>query len=233
MGLPFFQDVRDNDGCPSCSSSIHPPLSQTDLPMTTLHLIRHGQTDWNAIRRVQGTSESTLTPLGETQAATVRERWGGKQFDRVFSSDLQRTRQTTHILLDGQTDQVDYRSTLREIHLGPWEGVMLDDAIRDFPEQADFFRNRPSQFSLDGAETFHQLQNRARQAVEQIVDECSGQEVLIVSHGAFIKSLMLAYANRSLDKMWHPPELQNCGHSIVVFEDGEPQIKLFADQTDW
>lgn len=201
--------------------------------MTTLHLIRHGQTDWNAIRRVQGTSESTLTPLGESQAAAVRERWAGKQFDRVYSSDLQRTRQTTHILLDGNTAEVDYRSALREIHLGPWEGVMLDDAIRDYPEQADFFRNRPSQFSLEGAETFHQLQQRAQQAVGSIVSECEGEEVLIVSHGAFIKSLMLAYADWSLDQMWHPPELQNCGHSIVVFENGSPSIKLFADQTDW
>ncbi len=201
--------------------------------MTTLHLVRHGQTDWNAIRRVQGTSESTLTALGESQAAAVRERWADKQFDRVFSSDLQRTRQTTDILLGGETAAVDYRSTLREIHLGPWEGVMLDDAVRDYPEQAGYFRHEPAKFSLDGAETFHQLQRRAQDAIDTIVAECEGQEVLIVSHGAFIKSLMLIYAGWPVDKLWHPPELQNCGHSIVVFEDGHPHIKLFADQTDW
>ena len=145
--------------------------------MTTIHFVRHGQTDWNAEIRIQGTSESTLSELGVQQARTLRDRLRGKQFDRVFSSDLQRTRQTTDILLDGDTGAVEFRSALREIHLGPWEGVLLDEARQTHPEDVRHFREEPDNFALPGAETFHQLQDRA-------------------SHDAFVAQLSLAAVER-------------------------------------
>lgn len=201
--------------------------------MTTIHFIRHGQSTWNAEIRIQGTSDPDLSELGVAQAKALV----GKlpDFDRVYSSDLARTRQTTSHILQGEINHVDFRPSLREIHLGPWEGVLLADATAQYPTETDQFRNSPEAFALPGAETFHQLQHRARTAIEEIVTECTGvaNQVLVVSHGAFLKSLLIEYAGRSLDDIWASPHMDNCGHSIVEYSDGNATLIKLADTTEW
>ncbi|OED42266.1 hypothetical protein AB833_06325 [Chromatiales bacterium (ex Bugula neritina AB1)] len=201
--------------------------------MTTLHFVRHGQSTWNAEIRIQGTSDPDLSELGISQAKALV----GKlpEFDRVYSSDLARTRQTTSNILQGKIDHVDFRPSLREIHLGPWEGVLLSEATEKYPIETGHFRNQPEKFSLEGAETFHQLQQRARNAIDEILNECDGtaEKVLVVSHGAFLKSLLIDYANRPLNDIWALPHMDNCSHSIVEYSDRTPRMIKFADTTEW
>ncbi len=201
--------------------------------MTVLHFVRHGQSIWNAEIRIQGTSDPDLSELGISQAQALV----GKlpQFDRVYSSDLARTRQTTSNILEGNIDHVDFRPSLREIHLGPWEGVLLSEATEQYPVETGQFRNEPEKFALDGAETFHQLQQRARNAINEILDECEGnaEKVLIVSHGAFLKSLLIEYAGRPLNDIWALPHMDNCGHSIVEYQARVPRMIKFADSVEW
>jgi len=199
--------------------------------MTTIHFIRHGQSTWNAEIRIQGSSDPDLSELGQSQARALV----GKlpTCDRHFSSDLRRTRQTIDLILEGKTDDVEYRSALREIHLGPWEGMLLSDATEQYPEQADNFRHHPEKFSLGDAETFASLQARAHKAVNEIVAECPNQTVLVVSHGALLKSLLIDYENQPIGNIWHDPHMDNCGHSIVEYGDGSPKVVKFADLTEW
>lgn len=199
--------------------------------MTTIHFIRHGQSTWNAEVRIQGTSDPDLSELGQSQARALI----GKlpQFDRCFSSDLKRTRQTIDLILEGKTDDVDYRSSLREIHMGPWEGMLLTDATEQHPVQTDYFRNQPEKFAIGDAETFIELQSRAHNAVNEIVSECPNQTVLVVSHGAFLKALLIDYENRPLSSIWQDPHMDNCGHSIVDYSGQTPKVIKFADQIAW
>lgn len=199
--------------------------------MTTIHFIRHGQSTWNAEIRIQGTSDPDLSELGRSQASAL----AGKLpvCDRQFCSDLKRTRQTIELILEGNTDTVEYRSSLREIHLGPWEGMLLSDATEQYPEQTDNFRNQPDKFAIGDAETFAALQARAHKAVNEIVEQCPNQTVLVVSHGAFLKSLLIDYENRPIDNIWDDPHMDNCGHSIVEYSDGGPKVIKFADHDEW
>lgn len=201
--------------------------------MTTLHLVRHGQSLWNAEIRIQGSSDPALSTLGIEQAKQVGATL--PSFDRVYSSDLLRTRQTTEHILGGDIVRVDFRASLREIHLGPWEGMLLTDATEQYPAEADQFRNRPSEFSLTGAESFHELQARAINAINDIVEECNGADinVLVVSHGAFLKSALIEYDDRSLNEIWQHPHINNCGHSIVRYANGKATIVKFADHDSW
>ena len=199
--------------------------------MTTIHFIRHGQSTWNAEVRVQGSSDPELSELGKTQAQALV----GKlpEFDRHFCSDLTRTRQTIELVLQGNTSQVEYRKALREIHLGPWEGMLLSDATELHPQQADYFRNQPELFALEGAETFQALQARGIKAVSDIVDECPDQTVLVVSHGALLKSLLVYYESWPLNNIWNKPHMDNCGHSIVEYGSGTPKVTRLADLDEW
>jgi len=199
--------------------------------MTTIHFIRHGQSTWNAEIRIQGSSDPDLSELGQSQARALQGKLPA--FDRKYSSDLKRTRQTIDLILDGKTEDVEYRATLREIHLGPWEGMLLTDVNEQFPEQADNFRHAPDKFAIGDAETFSALQTRAHNAINDIVAECPNQTVLVVSHGAFLKSLLIDYENIPLNSIWDNPHMDNCGHSIVEYGSGTPTVTKFADQDSW
>jgi len=199
--------------------------------MTTIHFIRHGQSTWNAEVRIQGSSDPDLSELGKSQAIKVKQNLPA--FDKHYSSDLQRTRQTIQLILDGVSDEIEYRSSLREIHLGSWEGMLLSEATERYPKETDNFRYHPHKFALSDAETFAAVQARAHKAVAKIVAECPQQTVLIVSHGVFIKSLLIDYENRPLSQLWDDPQIANCGHSIVEYGSGAPKVIRFADHDEW
>ncbi|MDP6651497.1 MAG: histidine phosphatase family protein, partial [Gammaproteobacteria bacterium] len=92
-----------------------------------LHLIRHGQTDWNEERRVQGQSESRLTEMGIQQAQQLGAKLRHLEFDQVYCSSSLRTRQTAEHVFSHTDHAVEFMDELREIHLGPWEGNLYDD----------------------------------------------------------------------------------------------------------
>ena len=112
---------------------------------------------------------------------------------------------------------------------------MLTDATEQYPVETDQFRNTPADFALEGAETFHELQLRSTKAINEIVEECEGAniEVLVVSHGAFLKTALIQYDGKSLNDMWQHPHIDNCGHSIVRYDNGTPTIIKFADHDSW
>jgi len=111
----------------------------------------------------------------------------------------------------------------------------LQQATEQYPVETDQFRNQPEDFQLEGAESFHQLQRRARKAIAEILTECEGVKghVLVVSHGAFLKSLLIDYAGWSLNEIWQHPHMDNCGHSIVQYSDQTPKMIKFADALEW
>ena len=196
-----------------------------------LHLIRHGQTNWNEERRVQGQSESRLTELGIQQAIELGKRIRHLKFAKVFCSSSMRTRQTAELVFAHFKQDIEYMDSLREIHLGPWEGQLYEDvAIRD-PESYQHFWQEPHLFDVDGAESFYDLQDRAVTTIRLIASDYDQQQVAIVSHGALIKSFLCHVEDRPMQELWAPPKMHNCAHSIVrVSGDRNSRILQYADE---
>lgn len=180
-----------------------------------IHLIRHGQTNWNKERRVQGQSESTLTPEGRTQAASLSSAMAECGIGKVYCSSSIRTRETAAIMFAGMDVDIEYSDALREIFLGPWEGSLYSDMEQKFPQSFADFWHRPDAFSLADAETFVQTQHRGMQELRRIANEAAAQDVAIISHGVLIKSILCHLEDRPLAKLWEPPDMHNCSHSIV------------------
>ncbi|MDP6095457.1 MAG: histidine phosphatase family protein [Gammaproteobacteria bacterium] len=195
-----------------------------------LHLIRHGQTDWNEERRVQGQSESRLTELGKQQARELGEKIKQVDYGKVYCSSSLRTRQTADQAFNETGIAIEYLDSLREIHLGPWEGKLYVEVEKSDPESYQHFWQTPHLFNVSGAETFADLQNRALRAVDHITADGNQDRVAIVSHGALIKSLLCHYEQRHLSQLWEPPQMHNCAHSIVKLNaNGKGRIVLYAD----
>ena len=204
-----------------------------------IHLIRHGETNWNKERRVQGQSESQLTDLGIQQAKELGLRIQHLEFDKVYCSSSLRTRQTAEHAFPELTTEINYIDALREIFLGPWEGHLYEDLAEREPESHRHFWEQPHLFQVKGAESFFELQQRAIDAVAEIgathrTNSTSGRKVAIVSHGALIKSYLCHVEGRSMDQLWAPPRMHNCAHSIVAFSSDDDSstanILQYADQ---
>lgn len=199
--------------------------------MTRLHLIRHGETDWNAEGRIQGQLESVLSELGKQQAIDLQKKLVEINFDKVFSSSSIRARQTTALALSHCEQPVNYQDNLREIMLGRWEGQLYADVEMMEPQAIYAFRHTPDIFNVAGTETFHALQRRALSAIEEIMRDCAGMEIALVSHGAWIKSVLSYYEGRPISRFWEPPRMHNCCHSILEISPGSttPRIIRYAD----
>ena len=200
--------------------------------MTTqrIHLIRHGQTDWNRAKRVQGHAESQLTELGREQAAAVGERFARNPVEQVWVSSSQRTRQTAEIIFGKQGQPMEYCDQLKEIYLGLWEGKYQTEIRESHAEQFEHFWNRPHLFQLeDGAETFEQVQQRAMKRFHELC-QTGAREIAIVSHGVWIKTVLCALEPRPLSLLWEPPLMHNCAHSIVEVEGDMLRIVQYADE---
>jgi len=183
-----------------------------------LHLVRHGQTEWNAIRRVQGQQNSILNDNGRQQAADTREQLVDIDFQAVFVSPLLRTRETAEILCRDRTNELQFVDDLKEMGLGEWETRMWEDIPEQWPEQHAQFKQSPEQFNFSGAETVQQVTDRGIAAVEHIRSQVPSGDVLVVSHGVLIKTIVLNYASQPLSVLWDEPYLDNCCRSILQFD---------------
>lgn len=201
--------------------------------VTSIHLVRHGQTEWNLERRVQGQTESYLTEDGQDQARQVAEQLQAVSFDAAYSSSSIRAVDTAHHILRYHSLDLNERDDLREIFLGSWEGRLHDELKEVYPEQHSTYWEDPSQFQFEGAETFHQLQARAVSAIEDIAGKHEGETILIVSHGLFIKVLLSYYEGRHLRELWQPPRMGNCCHSIIQRCDDTFEIVQYAGLSEW
>jgi len=196
-----------------------------------LHLIRHGETNWNAERRVQGQSESRLSDNGIEQARALGGRIGAIAFDAVYCSSSRRTRETVQNCLPRDKYRITYQDQLREIFMGPWEGRLYDEIAGAETESFHHFWHEPHKFRVDGAETFLDLQQRALAAITAIAAQHRNREIAMVSHGAFIKSVLCHAAGRPISELWAPPPLHNCAHSIIELnKDDTWRIMQVADK---
>lgn len=195
-----------------------------------IHLFRHGETDWNAERRVQGQSESRLNDLGIKQAQDLGQRIRDMAFDHLYCSSSLRTRQTAEHAFGSRLSSVNYLDSLREIDLGPWEGKLYAELEAEQPDSFRHFWEEPHLFQVSGAETFSDLQRRAVTTIDEIRTRHAAGHIAIVSHGALIKSLLCHYAGKPISALWAPPAMHNCAHSIVHLQDNNATIIQYADQ---
>jgi len=217
-----------------------------------LHIVRHGQTNWNAERRIQGQLDSELDETGFEQARIRGEDFTNTQFSAVYSSSSLRTRQTTQQLLgerlsDGIVDQkypAVYMDELREVSLGVWEGRLWSDIIATYPDMVEAHKKANDDFYVEGAESMHQTQKRGVGAIESIinrqraVNQANGSdEVLVVSHGAIMKNIFAYYLGIPLTSSYALPSLPNCAHCIIDVQEQQRNVVQIAgvpvEATEW
>jgi broad specificity phosphatase PhoE len=154
--------------------------------VTTILLVRHGETDWNNEGRWQGHADRPLNEAGRTQALVLAESLAGRQIDAVYSSDLVRAHATARIVADQLGLPVELDAGLREVDVGEWSGRAHDDLERSDPE--GFRRWREGGKGWQGGESYEQMGERVVATVLEIAERHPGGTILIVSHGGSIRA---------------------------------------------
>jgi broad specificity phosphatase PhoE len=170
--------------------------------MTRLYLIRHGQTDWNRLGRWQGHVDMPLNWRGLVQARQMAHRLEGVDFSSIYSSNLQRARQTADALAQVSGLQVHLDARLRELHMGEWQGIQVNEARRRFRiawEQAD---GQADGFAPPGGESLRQVRERLAAAVGEIGSRHAGQRVAVVTHGFAVAMLQAHFQGVSVNQAW-------------------------------
>jgi broad specificity phosphatase PhoE len=166
--------------------------------MTTLLLVRHGETDWNAEGRLQGHTDRPLSDYGRRQAQQLAGEREDEELEAIYSSDLARARETAEIVGERLGLPVVLDPDLREKDWGTWEG--LNAVERD---RVEFV-----------GETTEAHQERMLRALRRIAERHPGdRRVLVVTHGGSMRRVQTAAMGLAM------PVVENCGLWSCVYED--------------
>ena len=152
--------------------------------MTTLLLVRHGETDWNREGRWQGHSDTHLNEIGRAQAERVAGELDG--VDVVYSSDLARARDTAEIIAGRSGLPVRLDARLRERSFGAWEGLSAAEIEAEFRD-AHLRWLAGEGPGADDAEPFDAFGRRVREALGEILERHPDETVLVVAHGGTVR----------------------------------------------
>jgi broad specificity phosphatase PhoE len=155
--------------------------------VTTILLARHGESDWNRTGRWQGHADRPLTDVGRRQARELAARLASTELDAVYSSDLQRARETAQIVATEHGLEVRELPALREVDVGSWSGLTRAEAAERFPDA--YRRWKEGGEGWDDGETYEQLGERVIGAVKHIAADHPGERVLVVTHGGSIRAI--------------------------------------------
>ena len=162
--------------------------------------MRHGQTEWNAIKRVQGQWNSDLSATGERQAKKNGEFLKDQGIERLLSSPLDRTRQTSEILKNYISLEPIYDSRIMEWDTGHWSGFMWEEIPKNWPLEYEAWKRDPFNFNELGCESYPDMIERANPFVREL-NTSKEKTIAVVSHGIIGRVMIGLLLNHSAKEM--------------------------------
>lgn len=184
-----------------------------------LCFIRHGETDWNAGKRIQGQIDVPLSAVGHAQARATGNALKDEGFDAIYTSDLTRARQTAEATVHLADVPLELCPGLRERHYGIFQGLTYEEAAERHP--ADYARHkaRDPHFAPGEGESLLDLSARLSSTFDDIVHRHIDGSVALFTHGGVLDIVYRQATNRPLDT---PRDfaIPNCGISWIEIVNG-------------
>jgi broad specificity phosphatase PhoE len=223
-----IQDIYKNHGLTIITRNIS----------VDIYLVRHGQTDWNIERKLQGHTDNPLNEQGKIQARELQEKFTNINFTKVFSSDLQRAYSTAKLILGLNTSTpIEISSLLRERHMGIWEGRLVNELQSYLKQTVDPDNLTKEEYlSLkwdDTAENYTDVYQRIQTFIRSIVTSSSKTDgpILVLSHGGVMRSI-LYHLDFQYGRRWNVSNcaflklrIQTDGQIVIMASEGVKQSK--------
>lgn len=200
-----------------------------------LYIIRHGETDWNNLKRLQGRSDVALNDYGVELAEITSDALKDIDFDVIYSSPLKRAYDTASILRRDRNIEIIKDDRLVEMSFGDFEGV----PVSRLPKEFALFFEAPEKFTpAPNGESYQEVVERAKDFIDNVVMKNVSQinRMMIVAHGALNRALMINLNHQGIKDYWSGIFQRNCCVNIYDIHDNEAELlvngKIFYEEKE-
>jgi len=192
-----------------------------------LILVRHGQTDWNKNRMTQGQSDTELNRTGVFQAKKVAAALKKENISYCYYSPLKRAKSTADIISDYLNIDSKADESLIELNFGLWEGMTLDQISMNYEQEFTNWSYFPHKVVIPQGENMEDALKRSKLFIDFIAANNRGN-ILVVSHGLLIKTLILAALNFELKDL-QKFRVDNASINIIEFKGERRYLSKLND----
>lgn len=195
-----------------------------------IYLIRHGETDWNKVKRLQGITDIPLNAYGIELAEKTAEGLKDVPFDRIYTSPLIRACKTAEIIRGDRPIEIIPTRGLLEISFGDYEGLTYLPDKYNIPKPGfrKFFDDPENYDTPPNGESLQHLRERTSSFVRGIMNDPANEDltILMAAHGAAIRGILSGLQNLPIAQFWSGPVHRNCGVTKIHAEHGEFVIEF-------
>ena len=194
-------------------------------------LVRHGETAWNAERRLQGHTDIPLNPTGLAQARAIADQLATQHFDALYTSDLLRAVQTAEATARRLGLTAVRHPGLRERHFGVFQGLTYDEARARYPQAYACFETRDPDYAFEqGGESLRSFAQRIREVVTALATRHAGQQILLVAHGGVLDTVNRMVRGLPLQSQ-RDFLIPNAALNWIEYEQGSWRLLSWAEQS--
>ena len=212
-------------GCQKIDIMLHYTTGDYDMK---LYLIRHGETDWNTVKRLQGATDIPLNENGEALARATAEGMKDIPLDLIITSPLKRAYRTAELVRGERDIPLLTDERIREICFGDYEGLVSKSEGYSIPDpDFKFFFTKTDMYQTPpNGESIESLLERTNDFLEELKtrEDLKDKTILISSHGAAVRAMLSNIEHSDKAHFWGRGVHKNCGVSCVEVIDGEYQI---------
>lgn len=192
-----------------------------------IFLVRHAESTWNRLRKIQGQRNPELSDYGKKEAMLLRRRLRDIEVNGVYSSPLRRAYETACIAV-GSKKRIEIVPDLREISLGKWEGKTLASIRKEYGDRFDKWALSPTRIKIPEGEDFLSFARRVKGAMASIEKNHRDGIVLVFTHGGVISTYVTQVLNLPVDDVWCLT-VKNASLTIVEIDERLRRLVTFND----
>jgi len=193
-----------------------------------LYITRHGTTEWNLEKRLQGWADSPLTEDGRNRAIKLGNSLKDIDFDMIYTSPQERALNTAKLIRGNKNTEIKVHNGLKELRYGSWQGMYISDIEKDYPEDYHSYINDPEQYMPEDGESMVDLFQRLNLFLEEI-STMNYQNILIVSHGITIKAIIAIIKELSWQEFASLEIYTGTALNVCELKDGSFEFLLEGD----
>jgi len=200
-----------------------------------LYIVRHGETEWNVIKRFQGQLNTPLTEKGIKKLKETGKELEDVTFEEVYTSELERTVNSAEIILNENRGYKNNKlklkklAELNEVHFGVWQGLKYEEVFLKYPEEANNYFYNVKNYKAENvkAENLKDALERFLRGINKILSSHKSGNILIVTHGTVFEMFINHVGNNDIFDIDERTLMGNGDYKIFSYEDGK-----FQEETD-
>ena len=206
-----------------------------DKETLKLYIVRHGETEWNVIKRFQGQLNTPLTEKGIKKLKETGKKLENVTFEEIYTSELERTVNSAEIILNENRGYKNKKlklkklAELNEVYFGVWQGLKYEEVFLKYPEEANNYFYNVKNYKAENveAENLKDALKRFLRGINKILDSHKSGNILVVTHGTVFEMFINYVGNSSIFDIDERTLMGNGDYKVFSYKDGK-----FQEETD-